>query len=292
MTCVSGTSELDGPVDVLVVTEEAGTGLGARVAGTRAHDPGDEIGERPADGPGSGSTASRCTLWPVSTSESRRRVGPLGARGGGRPGAGCGWCCARPRRCCCSATTGSCATSRVWARSWSSSRSAVRPRLVSRSAYSRRWPTGVGVRSRLAGVRIDLHTHSRASDGTDARPSWCTRRWRPGSTSSRSPTTTRPRAGPRRPRRPTRSASSWCAAWRSAPGTGGAGCTCWPTCRTRPTRRSSSELGRIAGRPRAPGCRRCSSGSASSASPVTADDVRRAAPGPPRPAARTSPTRW
>ena len=39
LTCVTGTSELDGPVDVLVVTEEPGTGLGARVAGTRHADP-------------------------------------------------------------------------------------------------------------------------------------------------------------------------------------------------------------------------------------------------------------
>jgi hypothetical protein len=34
LTCTSGTSELDGPVDVLVVAEEAGTGLGAPCAGT------------------------------------------------------------------------------------------------------------------------------------------------------------------------------------------------------------------------------------------------------------------
>jgi hypothetical protein len=40
LTCVTGTSELDGPVDVLVVSEEPGTGLGARVAGTPHDDPG------------------------------------------------------------------------------------------------------------------------------------------------------------------------------------------------------------------------------------------------------------
>src|SRR4030095_15372774 len=34
MTCVSGTSALDVPVDVLVIAEEPGTGLGARIAGT------------------------------------------------------------------------------------------------------------------------------------------------------------------------------------------------------------------------------------------------------------------
>ena len=70
MTCVSGTSELDGPVDVVVIAEEAGTGLGARVAGTRHDDPGDEVGQGPStvkvrvDG-------QTVSLWPVSTSESR-----------------------------------------------------------------------------------------------------------------------------------------------------------------------------------------------------------------------------
>ena len=42
-----GTSRLDGPVDVLVVTEEAGTGLGARCAGF------------PGDGPGGRCATSR-----------------------------------------------------------------------------------------------------------------------------------------------------------------------------------------------------------------------------------------
>jgi hypothetical protein len=43
MTCCSGTSALDGPVDVLVISEEAGTGLGARIAGTGRPDPGTDI---------------------------------------------------------------------------------------------------------------------------------------------------------------------------------------------------------------------------------------------------------
>jgi hypothetical protein len=47
MTCCSGTSPLDGPVDVIVVTEEAATGLGARIAGTAYDDPGADIGEGP-----------------------------------------------------------------------------------------------------------------------------------------------------------------------------------------------------------------------------------------------------
>jgi uncharacterized protein DUF6758 len=67
MTCVSGTSALDGPVDVLVITEEPGVGLGARIAGTMHDDPGPEIGDGPAtvrvriD-------SQTVPLWPVSTS--------------------------------------------------------------------------------------------------------------------------------------------------------------------------------------------------------------------------------
>lgn len=67
MTCVSGTSALDGPVDVLVITEEPGTGLGARIAGTVHDDPGTEVGEGPPtvrvriD-------SQTIPLWPVSTS--------------------------------------------------------------------------------------------------------------------------------------------------------------------------------------------------------------------------------
>ncbi|GAA1999394.1 DUF6758 family protein [Nocardioides kribbensis] len=44
LTACTGTTEADGPVDVVVVTEEAGTGLGARVAGAPHTDPGYEIG--------------------------------------------------------------------------------------------------------------------------------------------------------------------------------------------------------------------------------------------------------
>ena len=67
MTCVSGTSALDGPVDVLVVTEEPATGLGARIAGTVHDDPGAEVGQGPP------TVRVRIDskvipLWPVSTS--------------------------------------------------------------------------------------------------------------------------------------------------------------------------------------------------------------------------------
>ncbi|MDN5743550.1 MAG: hypothetical protein L0H31_00345 [Nocardioidaceae bacterium] len=51
MTCLTGTSQADGPVEVMVISEEPGTGLGARLAGLRSSDgagqldPGAEIGE-------------------------------------------------------------------------------------------------------------------------------------------------------------------------------------------------------------------------------------------------------
>jgi hypothetical protein len=69
MTCSSGTSALDGPVDVFVVSEESGTGLGARCAGTLHIDPGPEIGAGPPTVRvriGSQSVP----LWAVSTSAS------------------------------------------------------------------------------------------------------------------------------------------------------------------------------------------------------------------------------
>lgn len=66
MTCSSGTSALDGPVDVFVVTEETGTGLGARCAGTSHLDPGPEIGSGPPMVKVRIGTQS-VPLWPVST---------------------------------------------------------------------------------------------------------------------------------------------------------------------------------------------------------------------------------
>lgn len=67
MTCCSGTSDLDGPVDLVVVTEEPATGLGARCAGLPSGDPGPDVGRGPAaahvrlDG-------HPVALWSVSTS--------------------------------------------------------------------------------------------------------------------------------------------------------------------------------------------------------------------------------
>ena len=67
LTCCTGTSALDGPVDVMLVTEEAGVGLGARVAGTEGPDPGADVVAGP---PAVRVRIERQTvpLWPVSTS--------------------------------------------------------------------------------------------------------------------------------------------------------------------------------------------------------------------------------
>ncbi len=68
LTSVTGSSELDGPVDVLLVAEEPGVGLGARCAGVRASDPGRELeGEQPVARVRIGTVAT--SLWTVSTSD-------------------------------------------------------------------------------------------------------------------------------------------------------------------------------------------------------------------------------
>ena len=54
MTCGSGATELDGPVDVLVVTEEAGDRPRGPVRGALAGDPGREFSQAPAGGAGQG----------------------------------------------------------------------------------------------------------------------------------------------------------------------------------------------------------------------------------------------
>jgi hypothetical protein len=69
VVCVSGTSDLDGPVDVFVVIEQVGTGLGARLAGTPRDDPGPEVGEGPPPVRVRIGSAS-VPLWTVSTSDS------------------------------------------------------------------------------------------------------------------------------------------------------------------------------------------------------------------------------
>ncbi len=73
LTCSSGTSAMDGPVDAFVVSEESGIGLGSRCAGTEHLDPGPEMGVGPPTVRvriGSQSVP----LWPVSTSSSSREL--------------------------------------------------------------------------------------------------------------------------------------------------------------------------------------------------------------------------
>jgi hypothetical protein len=47
VTTTVGTSDLDGPVEVTIVAEDTGVGLGARCAGTTYDDPGEQVGHGP-----------------------------------------------------------------------------------------------------------------------------------------------------------------------------------------------------------------------------------------------------
>jgi hypothetical protein len=47
VTTTVGNSDLDGPVEVTIVAEDAGVGLGARCAGTAYDDPGEQVGHGP-----------------------------------------------------------------------------------------------------------------------------------------------------------------------------------------------------------------------------------------------------
>lgn len=47
VTTTVGTSDLDGPVEVTIVSEDTGVGLGARCAGTTHDDPGEQVGRGP-----------------------------------------------------------------------------------------------------------------------------------------------------------------------------------------------------------------------------------------------------
>jgi len=47
VTTTVGTSDLDGPVEVTVVSEDTGVGLGSRCAGTTYDDPGEQVGHGP-----------------------------------------------------------------------------------------------------------------------------------------------------------------------------------------------------------------------------------------------------
>lgn len=72
VTGCSGTSALDGPVDVLVVAEEPGTALGSRVAWLDGGEPAG-AGEGPAVARVRLESAS-VPLWPVSTSATHREL--------------------------------------------------------------------------------------------------------------------------------------------------------------------------------------------------------------------------
>ena len=73
VTCVAGTSPHDGPVEVVVVSEEPGTGLGARCAGTLHSDPGLQIA---ASSPTAKIRVGAQTipLWTISTSDVDRTL--------------------------------------------------------------------------------------------------------------------------------------------------------------------------------------------------------------------------
>lgn len=66
VTCVGGSTPLDGPVEVILVSEEPGTGLGARCAGTVQSDPGEQIA---LARPGAKLRVETLSipLWPIST---------------------------------------------------------------------------------------------------------------------------------------------------------------------------------------------------------------------------------
>ena len=65
----AGPSELDGVVELTVVSEEPGVGLGARCAGATRTDPGADLGEGPAHAKVR-IGGHPISLWAVSTSES------------------------------------------------------------------------------------------------------------------------------------------------------------------------------------------------------------------------------
>lgn len=65
---VSGPSDLDGVVEVTVISEEPGVGVGARYAGVDHTDPGAEIGEGPPHAKIRLDNNHPIALWSVSTS--------------------------------------------------------------------------------------------------------------------------------------------------------------------------------------------------------------------------------
>ena len=225
-----GPATLDGAVEVTVVSEEPGVGLGAGARARRTADPGDAVGQGRRVDPGARSTRTRAAVGarPAATTTtcSTGRCSPA------RPtAAGSGWCCGRPRRRCCCATTGSCAD--VSGLGPEADRAAVRrapARLVRRPPVP--GPrvglcasTSTPTRSRSDGTRVAGRAGrgGRATHGLDVvalTDHDTAEGWQEAADAAV--------AG---------RASRWCAASRSAPVTTGAACTCSPTCPTRRTRR-------------------------------------------------------
>ena len=83
MTCSTGTSDPDGPVDVLIVAEEPGTGLGARCAGLTGVGPDTEVGVGP---PAARVSVDGRSIASVDRDDElvERRVRSVRAGGGGR----------------------------------------------------------------------------------------------------------------------------------------------------------------------------------------------------------------
>ena len=154
---LSGPNPLGGPADMLIIAEEPGVGLGAglrRPAGPRSR-------RRLRGRPAARHRQGRQPRGPALAGGSGRQGG-LRRRGGGA--AGCGWCCGRTPPGRCSSSRCRCATCVIPTRS-STCRSArchrgcpPEPPAAHRGGGS----------STMAAVRIDLHVHSSASDGTDA----------------------------------------------------------------------------------------------------------------------------
>lgn len=77
LSAVAGSTLADGPIEVVVVSEEPGTGLGARVAGARHSDPGHQIASA-----GEAATWLRVehadrAMWPVDVDPARGEHGEV-----------------------------------------------------------------------------------------------------------------------------------------------------------------------------------------------------------------------
>jgi hypothetical protein len=68
--CFSGPNPFGGPVDLLLIAEEPGVGLGARFAGLQGMDPGDDVFEARPDAH-IASDGHACPLWCVPSADDR-----------------------------------------------------------------------------------------------------------------------------------------------------------------------------------------------------------------------------